>query len=620
MRAEISSYQNVPVKQLLSRCLRQKGVLVWHEMGSGKTMTALSMINALKNLRTIVLLPKSLIDVWIGEGKKHNLDLQKLVSNRRLKFVSYESDNYYDSNSYDTLFRHRRRRDPEKYALIVDEAHNLIDIIKRAGSRDGALMIDWLSKFSKILLLTGTPIYNEDSDLRFLVNIAAGRVILPYSAESFQKEFFVTDKLRSFTFGWVLTFFEQSLYQLRDLLALEQEIRDSQSTFKTFKNFFKSGLLYVLHGTPMMGVTLANIVAVFVPLIVLQFARIINASQLSKLTTIDVNKFCKATQAYISFYEVPTDIRGIDYPALKYIEESCDYNVQQIDLWIRFTMGQLEGGERVLIGLGKTVKEADIFGDVSSFDMFCSHGMRIGNLSFLEKQTWIESPKFERILTKMTETGKIESTVIYSNYFDQGVVMFAAFLRRRNVAYHVLMPSSKASLKSAYLESFRLKRVKVLILHPNYTEGLSIAGARQMHILEPIANIARRDQVVARVNRLKSHHHLPENERNVVVYQWYCTADKLAASLRTFDSKISNWWKSHKEIGYWAYQPKFSQNLTPDSLVMQKARMNENLVSNLKKALSKSSLQQFSSPTKDSCQLAIDNDNQVKDLPCCSHF
>ena len=620
MTGEISAYQNVPVKQLLSKCPKQKGVLVWHEMGTGKTLTGLSMIAALKNLRIIVILPKSLIDVWFAEGRKHGVDLQRLVNQHRLKFVSYEAEEYHDPGSFDTLFRLRRRRAPEKYAVIVDEAHNLIDVIKKAQSHRGTQMIEWLSKFSKILLLTGTPIYNEDSDLRFLVNIAAGRIVLPYSAENFHKEFFVTDKVRSFAFGWVLTFFEKSLYQLRDVLALEQEIRDSHSAFKTFKDFFKGGLLYLLNGTPFVGVTLANIVAVFVPVVILQFARIINASQMSKLTSIDVDKFCKATQPYISFYDVPKNVRGIDYPTVKYKEESCDYNVQQIDIWIRFTMGQLEGHERVLVGLGKGAKEAEIFGDVSTFEQFCHHGLVIGNLSLPDGDTLHESPKFEKILHKMRQPdGTLESTVIYSSYLQKGAMMFAAFLRRRHVSYHVLSPTSRASLKTTYLEQFRLQKVKVLILHPSYTEGLTIQGARQMHILEPIANVARRDQIVARVNRLKSHHHLPEDQRNVQVYQWYCTADNLASSISKFDTQISNWWKTHREVGYWAYQPKFMQNLTPDSIVMQKARMNDTLVFNLKKALTTSSLQQYSR-NKDTCKLPIENDREISELPTCSQF
>ncbi len=620
MTGEVSEYQNIPVKQLLSKCPKQKGVLVWYEMGTGKTLTGLSMIAALRNLRSIVILPRSLIDVWLAEGRKHGIDLQRLVNQRRLKFVSYEAEDYYDAGSFDTLFRHRHRRAPEKYALIVDEAHNLIDVIKRAQSHRGTQMIDWLTKFSKILLLTGTPIYNEDSDLRFLVNIAAGRVVLPYSAENFQKEFFVTDRIRSFAFGWVLTFFEKTLYQLRDVLALEQEIRDSQSAFKTFKGFFKSGLMYILNGTPFVGITVANIVAVFVPVVILQFARIINASQMTKLTTVDVNKFCKATQPYISFYDVPKNVRGVDYPVVKYNEESCDYNVQQIDIWIRFTMGQLEGHERVLVGLGKTAKEAEIFGDVVSFEQFCYHGLVIGNLALPEKGVLSESPKFETILKKMkTPDGTIQSTVIYSSYLHKGVLMFAAFLRRRNVSYHILSPTSRANLKATYLEQFRLQKVKVLILHPSYTEGLTIQGARQMHILEPIANVARRDQIVARVNRLKSHHHLPESERNVQVYQWYCTANNLVSSMSKFDSQISNWWKTHREMGYWSYQPRFMQDLTPDSIVMQKARMNDSLVSSLKKALATSSLQQYAK-NKDTCKLPIESDPNVSELPVCSQF
>ena len=61
-----------------------------------------------------------------------------------------------------------------------------------------------------------------------------------------------------------------------------------------------------------------------------------------------------------------------------------------------------------------------------------------------------------------------------------------------------------------------------LLLHPIYTEGITIFGAEQIHILEPIPNLSKKEQLIARVVRYKSHDHLPPEKRHVDIYQWSC--------------------------------------------------------------------------------------------------
>ena len=51
-------------------------------------------------------------------------------------------------------------------------------------------------------------------------------------------------------------------------------------------------------------------------------------------------------------------------------------------------------------------------------------------------------------------------------------------------------------------------------------EGISLAYVRQVHVMEPYWNNVRIEQVIGRARRIKSHVLLPEDQRNVKVYQY----------------------------------------------------------------------------------------------------
>lgn len=54
-------------------------------------------------------------------------------------------------------------------------------------------------------------------------------------------------------------------------------------------------------------------------------------------------------------------------------------------------------------------------------------------------------------------------------------------------------------------------------------EGISLFNVRQVHILEPYWNLVRRDQVVGRARRIKSHIYLRRDQQNVTVYDYSVT-------------------------------------------------------------------------------------------------
>lgn len=60
----------------------------------------------------------------------------------------------------------------------------------------------------------------------------------------------------------------------------------------------------------------------------------------------------------------------------------------------------------------------------------------------------------------------------------------------------------------------------ILLITKSGAEGLNLKNVRQVHLMEPYWNNSRRDQVIGRARRIGSHLSLPEDQRNVNVYNY----------------------------------------------------------------------------------------------------
>ncbi|RYE18276.1 MAG: hypothetical protein EOP45_14390, partial [Sphingobacteriaceae bacterium] len=246
---------------------------------------------------------------------------------------------------------------------------------------------------------------------------------------------------------------------------------------------------------------------------------------------LDGDKLAGMVKSYVSYYEIPMESRGNDYPKVTISKKTCNYNARQIDLWLRFAMGKASAQELVRLGVSKDIGEAEIFGDVTELDAYKYHGRIIGNLTF-DKET---CPKFVEI-EKLMRRGNagIWQTVIYSNFDKEGGLLFADYLKHKNIKYQIFKPSLSYNRKKNILNMFAREEISVLILHPSYKEGLSISNARQMHILEPVENQAVLEQIMARVARYGSHTSLDIKERSVSIYLWTSVASSFYSKLIRF--------------------------------------------------------------------------------------
>ena len=142
---------------------RNRGILVVHGLGSGKTLTSVIASqcyldnNPRKNV--YVITPKTLTDNW----KNELLTGYKNVKNM-------DRYHFYTIPGFSNV-----KIDCRNSMLIIDEAHTLrTQIGKKKGKRAEAV-VECAKRCDKVILLTGTPYVNEPNDLNNLISIIDGK-------------------------------------------------------------------------------------------------------------------------------------------------------------------------------------------------------------------------------------------------------------------------------------------------------------------------------------------------------------------------------------------------------------------------------------------------------------
>jgi SNF2 family DNA or RNA helicase len=150
---------------------KHDGLILYHSMGSGKTITSLAMVYQF-NYPIIIISTKASRKNFQDDIKKMGLDMSRIEILTYQKVIKMIIDGGLDLGDY---------------SVIIDEAHHL-----RTGTKLQSILITECVKAKKIVLLTGTIFYNSLTDLSVLVNIIKRDEILPETNKEF-KFFFWDD-------------------------------------------------------------------------------------------------------------------------------------------------------------------------------------------------------------------------------------------------------------------------------------------------------------------------------------------------------------------------------------------------------------------------------------------
>lgn len=153
-------------QRLLDKLQASNGLLAAWGVGSGKTLGSIAAAQQL-GLPVDVITPASLQANFQKELDKH---LDQPLDDVRIR--SYE--------------KAVRDKDVKQQALaILDEAHR----IRNTGTLTNDEVAKRVQTARARLLLTGTPVFNQPSDVANLLNVAAGQQVLPSDPSSFKREF-----------------------------------------------------------------------------------------------------------------------------------------------------------------------------------------------------------------------------------------------------------------------------------------------------------------------------------------------------------------------------------------------------------------------------------------------
>jgi SNF2 family DNA or RNA helicase len=159
-------------QRALERGLKNNLILA-HSTGSGKTLTAIALADALGK-PTTVLTPASLVENFKKELKKHKKGGPPVNVMSLPTAVS------------------RNIAIPKGNTLILDEAH----AFRNLGTARQQYIKAQLANADRVFALTGTPNYNDIADIARLANIVAKERILPESDIDFRDRYIKNIKIQ----------------------------------------------------------------------------------------------------------------------------------------------------------------------------------------------------------------------------------------------------------------------------------------------------------------------------------------------------------------------------------------------------------------------------------------
>ncbi|MCF8463172.1 MAG: hypothetical protein K9G11_04650 [Rickettsiaceae bacterium] len=456
-----------------------KGLLIYHYLGTGKTFLALGFAERNPNREVVIFAPNFLVNHW-----KNSLDNYGVSDKSRYRIISHKSpDEILKLNLSNSV-------------LIVDESHNIIKKISDPESTTAdkyAAVYSKLRTGYKILSLTGTPIFTSSMDLSYQINLVSGKDLLPFNQEHFRRDYTEIDIARSIFSGHFLdsTILQTGLWPVLTLSG----IGPIQSTIVSL--------------TP----SLAN-----------KSLLLHNFESNNSLRNLNIKTVTPYLEKYVSYYNF-TGLDASQYPTKEVIVKELDYNAAQIDFLFRFADNLLDDRELALITKDKDYELANLklknyqIQKRSKEEGFYD-ALGIGNLVFKGNKELVFPNKFSEALKLMQSTNR--PVVIYSNFYYTGINLFKKFLDHKGFRgqYDVVMPDVSQEEFNRIMNKYNSGKTKFLLLHPEITEGISLMGSAQLHILESPANSATLEQIIGRVVRYKSHAMLPEKQRHVEVYIW----------------------------------------------------------------------------------------------------
>jgi len=424
------------------------GLLLFHDIGSGKTCAAIQIAEKLKHrLKIMCVLPASLIGNFINElyskcGNYKNIeDIQQ----------------YYIIYSHNLFIKHINKKTFQltNTLLIIDEIQNMISengifyntLKTHIYNTDNSL---------KLIMLTGTPIFDNPNEIALTLNLLRPKILLPDN-EKFNETFLQKFKSKN-TSKLIYKFINKDLFV--------------QLT---------KGLVSYYKGSSIIAYPKLKFQTVFCPMDEFQL-------EAYKITLYNNNKKNKRV--------VIEDVNGMENNF--YIKSRMISNI---------TFPNQKNNNP---GFEELKKELTIE-NISTFSSKFSK--LIENIKD-SKKIFIYS---NFILAGIQSISLILDLHGYKNYLKFGSGYNRYCIWSGNETKDI---KEKIKFEFNKIENLNGDLIKIFLGSPAAREGITLKNVREVHIMEPYWNLSRIKQIIGRAFRHCVHTDLPENERIVNVYMY----------------------------------------------------------------------------------------------------
>lgn len=515
-KIQLLPHQLVPIEYLESNP-SIKGLLLYHYLGTGKTYTALGLIQRNPSNPVVILAPRFLQSHWIQHIKEYGV-----TNSERITIVTHENPEVI------------LKMDLRNSILIIDESHKILEKISSGISLDEGVYSNLylhLGKAHRILSLSGTPIYGKLTDIAYQVNLVSGKNDITFNEAEFRAEFLKVNPIPSYFRGHLA----ESIFAPTAISATSL------------------GLAMAVTSSPIV-IAAAAIGGSFIPGIIQGFYPI----QTANLREFTPSPLKTSVEKYVSYYDFNNPDKK-HFPTSTIHVEDVLYNKPQIDFLFNLQDSRLD-----VASVQKLLKDEhkQLSNDVvalnstniqNSIKNRLGGGQQVANMIFADPQSQTEMLypyKFSHILD--TINTKPGPTVLYSHYYYNGILSFASFLdsNGKKGKYAILHPDMSIEEHKNIISRYNQGAIEILLIHPEITEGISLLGTRQMHLLEVPHNKAFQEQIVGRVVRYKSHARLPEKERHVDVYIWKAILPRFGIENNL--ALRENWNNYFSELNYYS--------------------------------------------------------------------
>lgn len=168
-------------KKVVRHIRKNRGLIVVHSVGSGKTLTAVTAMQCYLSDnpkgKVVIITPTSLMNNFKKEIEVYG----SKINENRMKFFTLKGFLEADKKG--------KGMSCSNTMLIIDEAHNLrTEMGMKNGKEQGVVVktvLQCAKQADKVLLLTATPAYNYPSDFNNLLAMIEGRD--PYKKKEFEQ-------------------------------------------------------------------------------------------------------------------------------------------------------------------------------------------------------------------------------------------------------------------------------------------------------------------------------------------------------------------------------------------------------------------------------------------------